>query len=69
MNGLMGCLMYVGYVVCIIVSGMLAWNVADPDSFWGFLWFLVLWGLIGSGISFVWNLICAVLVNVIDKDD
>lgn len=69
MNGFLACLMYVGYIACAIASGLLAWNWADPDGFWSFIWFMVLWGIIGSIASFVWNFLCVILGSILGKDD
>ena len=69
MSGVLGCLMYVGYIICIIASGKFAWDLFDPNIFWGYVKFLFLWGIIGSIASFLWQLICAILASILDKDD
>ena len=33
MKGIMGCLMCVGYIICIIVAGKFAWNWTEPIAF------------------------------------
>ncbi len=35
-------------VLISIFSGILSWNLVDPDSFWGGLLFLILWGILSK---------------------
>ena len=67
MKGLIGCLMYVGYIICIIVAGIFAWNWTEPHSFWGVVYFLFVWSIAGSIVLFVWQLICAFFISLFDE--
>lgn len=67
MQGLIGCLSVIGYVACIIATGVWSWNWIEPDSFWGALKFLFVWGISGSVVSGVWSLICGVLSGFMEN--
>ena len=67
MKGIMGCLMCVGYIICIIVAGKFAWNWTEPNSFWGFIYFLFVWSVVGGIVLFIWQLICAFFINLFDE--
>ena len=67
MKGIMGCLMCVGYIICIIVAGKFAWNWTEPYSFWGFIYFLFVWSVVGGIVLFIWQLICAFFINLFDE--
>jgi len=67
MNIFIGCVMYIGYIICIIASGMFAWDWTEPNNFWGVIYFLFVWSIVGSAISFIWQLICAFLINILEK--
>ncbi len=64
MKGVIGCLMCIGYVICIIVTGMFAWDWTEPNSFGGVIYFLFIWSIAAGIASFVWQLICAFLMNL-----
>ncbi len=67
MKNVIGCLMYIGYIICIIVAGMFAWNWTEPGSFWGVIYFLFVWSIAGGIASCVWQVICAFLINLFDE--
>lgn len=67
MKFVIGCLMYIGYVICIIAAGMFAWNWAEPNNFWGVLFFLFVWGIAARIASFVWQVICVFLTNLFNE--
>jgi hypothetical protein len=35
-------------ILISILSGVLAWNWIEPESFWGAIGFIVLWGIIST---------------------
>ena len=46
-----GCLLAVMWIITVaisIVSGIMAWNWIEPESFIGAIGFLILWGLLST---------------------
>ncbi|MFZ4414661.1 MAG: hypothetical protein ACOYOV_16375 [Bacteroidales bacterium] len=41
-------LMWIVTIVISIGSGILAWNWIEPQSFWGAIGFLILWGILSK---------------------
>lgn len=69
MQGLIGCLSIIGYVACVIVTGIWSWNWIDPHSFWTAIKFMFVWGISSSIICGIWSLVCAVLAGLISKNE
>lgn len=67
MKVLIGCLMYVGFIICIIVAGKIAWYWTEPDSFLGSIYFLFVWGIASSIAIFIWQLICTFIISLFDE--
>ena len=60
-----GLVVVVGHIALIIMCGIWAWNWVDPDSFWGGLKFLIVWGI----VDYIAHLIImAVAVMLFGKD-
>lgn len=66
MKALIALLSVIGYVACVIGTGIWSWNWIEPDSFWGALKFLICWSISGSVVCGVWWLICGVLFGFIE---
>ncbi len=69
MQGLVGCLSMIGYVACIIATGVWAWNWIEPHSFWGGLKFMFVWSISGSVASGIWAIICGLLSFLIGDNN
>lgn len=46
-SGFVGIFMIVVYIVAWVGTGTLAWNWVEPESFWGAIKFLIVWGIFG----------------------
>ncbi len=51
--GAMTAFMWIGTILLSIGSGMLAWNWVEPESFFGAIGFLIIWGLLSKACHFV----------------
>jgi hypothetical protein len=40
--------MWIVTIILSIVSGVISWNIVDPDSFMEFVGFLLVWGVLSS---------------------
>ena len=61
-----GCLMVFAWIATIgisIGSGIMAWNWIEPESFWGAIGFLIVWGI----LSKIGHLIAMGLVAIIAR--
>lgn len=56
------------YVFVIIYSGIKAWNFVDPDGFFRFIGFLILWGLYIALGRFLVVLIVGAVMGIMSKD-
>jgi hypothetical protein len=62
-ESLMGCLLTLGVIVESIVSGVLAWNWVEPESFGGGVGFIIIWGI----FSYIGYLIIGALGAILEK--
>lgn len=54
---IIGGLLYPGVVAIFVGSGFLAWEWADPKSFWGALCFLIAWAVLAKVGYFIGSLV------------
>ena len=47
-SGFIFALIWIITIIISIGSGMMAWNWVEPESFWGALGFLILWGILSK---------------------
>jgi hypothetical protein len=51
-----GALLVLLWIVTIVISigsGIMAWNWINPESFWGAIGFLILWGILSKAGHFI----------------
>lgn len=63
----MGLLLIIINIILDVFAGILAWNIVDPDSFWGGLLFLLLWGVFGTIAYGVSYLIVGLLASIFEN--
>jgi len=59
-EGTLIALLFIGRIAAWIISGKMAWNWTNPESFWGAVGFLMAWAFIGKFVDFVAAAVCAV---------
>ncbi len=47
-GGALAALLWILTIILSIISGMLAWNWIEPESFWGAVGFIILWGILSK---------------------
>ncbi|MBW6479477.1 MAG: hypothetical protein K0B37_08625 [Bacteroidales bacterium] len=47
-EGLMVAVLWIVTIVLTIISGIISWNLFDPDGFGEFIGFLIIWGVLSS---------------------
>ncbi len=47
-TGCIAIILYGGTIALSIVSGVLAWNWVEPESFFGAIGFIILWGILST---------------------
>jgi ABC-type sugar transport system permease subunit len=65
-SGCLGIVMIVIYVAAWIGTGTLAWYWVEPDSFWGAIKFLIVWGILGYIAQIVGGLIIAGIASMME---
>jgi hypothetical protein len=68
-DGNAGCLsiaMLIGTGASWLISGVLAWDWVEPDSFGRAILFLIAWALLGKLFDFVLGLIIVGLINMME---
>lgn len=44
-------LLIIAFAVILVGSGIIAWNIVGPHSFWSVILFLVVWAVVGFGLQ------------------
>jgi len=52
-EGIFALIAIVGRIATWIISGTMAWNWVEPESFFGAVGFLIAWGVIGKVVDFL----------------
>jgi len=65
-SGCLGIVMVVINVAAWIGIGIMAWNWVEPDSFWGAIKFLIVWGIFGYIAHIIGGLIIAGIASMIE---
>lgn len=47
-GGFLFALIWIITIIISIGSGIMAWNWVEPESFWGAIGFLILWGILSK---------------------
>ena len=47
-SGFIFALIWIITIIISIGSGIMAWNWVEPESFWGAIGFLILWGILSK---------------------
>jgi len=47
-GGALVALLWIVTIIISIGSGILAWNWIEPESFWGAIGFLIVWGILSK---------------------
>lgn len=58
-------LMWIVTIVISIFSGILSWNWIEPDSFWGAVGFIIVWGV----LSKIGHFLAMGLVFLLSRDN
>ena len=56
------------YLLMTIPAGIIAWNIVEPQSFWGALVFLFVWSILDYVFGFIATLLIGILASIFDKD-
>lgn len=56
-------LLFIGRITAWIISGKMAWNWTESESFWGAVGFLIAWALIGKIVDFIAAAVVAVIAE------
>ena len=62
-----GCLLIFLWIATIAISigsGIMAWNWIEPESFWGAIGFLILWGILSKVGHFLAMGLVALIVGM-----
>jgi len=62
-EGLIGCGLFLLYIVFFFITGTIAFNIVEPHSFIGVLIFLVVWAV----VQFICQAILAILISLLAR--
>lgn len=62
-----GLLFYFATAAVCVGSGLLAWEWTEPNSFWGVVRFLIVWGILTKIGHFIVSLIMGIIVSIFDE--
>ncbi|WP_210489879.1 hypothetical protein [Rufibacter aurantiacus] len=65
-GGILAILMFIATMTSWIGSGVVSWNLVEPDSFGGAVIFIIVWGIMGKVFDFVLGLIVAGIASTMD---
>lgn len=65
-GGFLAAIAIIGMIASWIVSGIVAWNWTEPDSFGGAILFIILWGILGKVFDFVIGLVIAGIASLFE---
>lgn len=65
-GGVLAVIMFIGVIASWVLSGIVAWNWVEPDSFGGALVFILVWGIIGKVFDFGISLVIAGIASILD---
>ena len=65
-SGFLSIVMIVIYIAAWVGTGTVAWNWVEPESFWGAIKFLIVWGIFGYIAQIVGGLIIAGIISMME---
>lgn len=65
-SGCLGIIVVIIYIATWIGTGTMAWNWVGPDSFWGAIKFLIVWGIFGYIAQLIGGLIIAGIASIME---
>ena len=65
-GGCLAILIFIIYATAWVGTGTMAWNWVEPDSFWGGIKFLIVWGILGFIAQIIGGLIVAGIASIND---
>lgn len=65
-SGCLGIIVVIIYIAAWIGTGTMAWNWVGPDSFWGAIKFLIVWGIFGYIAQLIGGLIIAGIASIME---
>jgi hypothetical protein len=61
--GFIGILAIVGRIISVVYSGIWAFDWVEPKSFFSFIGFLIVWGILGKILDFILVLVIGGVIH------
>lgn len=65
-SGFLSVLLILGSIASWLGSGIVAWNMVEPDNFGGAILFLIAWGIMGKVFDFILALAITGIANMME---
>jgi len=62
----LGIIAFIIYAIAWVGTGTMAWNIVEPQSFWGAIKFLIVWAIFGMIVQFVATLIIGAIAALLE---